>query len=218
MITLGVETSAARGGVALWKQGEKPVEVMMNGRLKHAEELLPLTACLFDRCGVRQEEIELVSVNQGPGSFTGLRIGLATAKGFCQSLQIPLVGVDGTIAYRSRLDAQARVCVILPNRRDLFYARWFVGMKTQGSVEVMTHTQVQHRFAAQERPTWVIGGGVATLRDELSRFPWVKLAPSELNDPSPGWIARLGKERYDRDQLYDLEPAYVEPILFRKAG
>lgn len=188
---------------------------MIDASLRHAEELLPLIARLLDRCGVGRHQIELVSVNQGPGSFTGLRIGLATAKGICQALRIPLVGVDGTLVYRSHLDAKKRVCVLLKNRRDLCYARWFDGMNPLGVVEAFPVAAILERMAGERKELWVVGNAVDSLREKLGRFPWVKPAPAELNVPSPLSVARLGEAGYIEDRLYELEPVYAEPVLTR---
>ncbi len=216
MTTLGVETSSARGGVALWG-ADRSMSLMMDTPLHHAEELLDLTACLLDRCSASRAQVDRVAVNQGPGSFTGLRIGIATAKGFCQALEIPLVGVDGTVACRARLDdAAARACVILRNRRDLFYVRWFIGNRAQGPVEVLPQDAIVDRLRDDGRPVWAIGEGALAMREELLAVAGVRLAAEEMNAPSPLLIARLGEERPGKDTLYELEPAYVEPVLFRK--
>jgi len=215
MITLGVDTSVSLGGVALWRDGEGVAEMMMESPLSHAEELLPLLLRLLEQCGLERDEIDLVSVNVGPGSFTGLRIGLATAKGFCQALGIPLVGIDGTFVYRARLDAKERVCVLLRNRRDLLYARWFVGMKPQGETMVLPVAKAWERLVGERKDVTIIGDGALALRDLLGEAPWVRLASAEMYVPSPMWIARLGEEGDQKDRLYDLEPAYVEPILFK---
>ena len=170
---------------------------------------------LFERCGLERDEIDLVSVNVGPGSFTGLRIGLATAKGFCQALGIPLVGIDGTFAYRARLDAKERVCVLLRNRRDLLYARWFVGMKPHGETVVLTSAKAWERLVSERKDVTIIGDGALAMSDHLGEAQWVRFASAEMHASSPMWIARLGEEGDRKDRLYDLEPAYVEPILFK---
>ena len=215
MITLGVDTSVSLGGVALWGDGEGVAEMMMESPLSHAEELLPLLLRLLEQCDLERDEIDLVSVNVGPGSFTGLRIGLATAKGFCQALGVPLVGIDGTFAYRARLDAKERVGVLLRNRRDLLYARWFVGLKPQGETMVLPVGKAWERLVGKRKDVTIIGDGALALRDLLGEAPWVRLASAEMHVPSPMWIARLGEEGDRKDRLYDLEPAYVEPILFK---
>jgi tRNA threonylcarbamoyladenosine biosynthesis protein TsaB len=187
----------------------------MEEPLHHAEELLPLLAELLDECGRSKDQISLVSANCGPGSFTGLRIGLATAKGLCQSLGIPLVGVDGTVAYRARLDVKGRVCVLVPNRRDLFYIRWFAGARALGEVAVLSITDVLTRISEERRQLVAIGSGAELLREQLGECGLVDIAPEEINRPSATWIARLGEDTHTKDQLYDLEPTYVEPALVK---
>lgn len=215
MITLGIDTSEVWGGIAL-RQGDTLLgEGMMKERLHHAEELLPLIARLLEECGLNKDQIGLVSVNCGPGSFTGLRIGLATAKGICQSLGVPLVGVDGTVAYRARLGAKGRVCVLILDRRDLFYVRWFSGMRALGEVAVQSSADLLARLSEKRKELIVVGSGVEPLREELQGCALAKIAPQELNRPSPAWIARLGEKTYTQDQLYEVEPTYVEPALVK---
>jgi len=187
----------------------------MEEPLHHAEELLPLLAGLLDGCGRNKNQLGLVCVNCGPGSFTGLRIGLATAKGLCQSLGIPLVGVDGIVAYRVRVDVTGRVCVLVPNRRDLFYVRWFAGARPLGEVAVLSSSDVLRRIAEERKHLVVVGSGAEYLRERLQECALVEVSPEESNRPSPAWIARLGEEAYTRDQLYEVEPTYVEPALVK---
>jgi len=156
-------------------------------------------------------------VNSGPGSFTGLRIGLATAKGICQAAKIPLVGIDGWRMFRERAvsDADARVCVVIENRRNLYYVQWFVGKTPLHEAAVLTGDKVVERICAEKRPVRVVGSGVARLRERLAECCLADCASDELNQQSPAFIARLGARRFSQDQLYDLEPVYVEPVLAR---
>ena len=220
MITLGIDTSAADGGVALCRDDETLTEVMMDSPLQHAEELLPLIDRALSDCEMSVSDIDLVSVNTGPGSFTGLRIGLATAKGICQATEIPLVGVDLWSMYRARLapDEGARACVVVENRRDLFYAQWFVGSRPVHEAQVISGDELVRRICAEKAPLRVIGSGLFSLRDRLGKCALADCAPDELNRQSAASIARLGMRSFSTDQLYDLEPVYVEPVLAKMNG
>jgi len=213
-----METAAPIGGVALWKDDAVVGERSMTAPLRHSEELLSMLEGLLADRGIERQQIDLVSVNCGPGSFTGLRIGMATAKGICQALRRPLVGVDGTLAYRSRLDPEARVCVLIPSRRDLVYARWFARERPLGETEIRSAADVMRRLVEEERPTTAIGPGAEALRADLEAISCVTLSEEALNRPSAGRIACLGAESCDSDRLYDLEPLYVEPVLVRATG
>ena len=217
MITLGIDTSAAEGGVALCRDDETLTELMMESSLQHAEELLPLINEALSRCGMEIFDVKLVSVNSGPGSFTGLRIGLATAKGICQAAKIPLVGIDGWRMFRERAasDANARVCVVIKNRRDMYYVQWFVGGSRLHKAGVFLGDQVVEKIRAEKRPLSVIGSGVSSLRERLAECRLAECASDELTQQSPATIARLGARSFSQDQLYDLEPVYVEPVLAR---
>jgi len=217
MITLGIDTSAAGGGVALCKDEETLTEVMMESPLQHAEELLPLIDVTLARHALSIRDVNLVSVNSGPGSFTGLRIGLATAKGICQAAGIPLVGIDGWSVYRARIvsNEHTRVCVVIENRRDLYYAQWFAGDRSLHRAEVISGDELVERICAENRLLRVIGSGVAGLRDRLGECAFAECAPDELNRQSAASIAQLGMRSFSQDQLYNLEPAYVEPVLAR---
>ena len=192
---------------------ETLTEVMMESPLQHAEELLPLIDAALAECRMSISDIGLVSVNTGPGSFTGLRIGLAAAKGICQATGIPLVGVDGWSMYRAQANLDERVCVVIENRRDLYYVQWFIGDRPLRTAEVISGDEVVGRICADNKPVRVIGSGVAGLRARLAGCAVADCASDEMNRQSAASIAHLGARSYSHDQLYALEPAYVEPIL-----
>ena len=214
MITLGIETSAAEGGVALCDDGRTLVDLMMGTPLQHAEELLPLVSDALDRCRMSVSDIGLVSVNSGPGSFTGLRIGLAAAKGICQAAGIPLVGVTGWQILRTRVSDGTVACAVIENRRDLYYAKWIAG---KGSTEavVLSGDELIDMICAERRRVKVIGSGAASLRDRLADCRLADCAPEGENGLSAVDVARIGAEAFTQDQLYDLQPVYVEPVLAR---
>lgn len=216
MMTLGLETSEAWGGVALCRGGTLLGEAMLEGPLRHAEGLLPALERLLAECRVRRDEIELVSANRGPGSFTGLRIGLATAKGIGQALGIPVVGIDGTAVYRGRVEADLPAWVVIPCRLDLLYVRAFGRRKPTGETEVMKTSSFLDRLAGNRKEAWVVGSGAEPLRERLAAIPSLRVAPAEVNRPSPAWVARLGEETYTGDELYGLEPAYVDVAIREK--
>ena len=213
MLTLGVDTSEPLGGVALFENGRLAERRMMDTPLSHAECLFPLIESILEACGVERNEIDRVSINRGPGSFTGLRIGLAAMKGFCQSLGIPLVGVDGTEVTRELVSDEQRVCVVLANRRDLYYARWFSGARPKGDTKIIREAELVARLSRETRTLCVAGSGVSRLKEHLRPGHGIRFAPDALNEPSPLAVARRGANENVADQLYAIEPLYVEPFL-----
>ena len=90
MIVLGVDTAGKTAGVALMRDDRLLYEVYLDGGLTHSETLLPMIDTALRTCGLTCADIGLYGVNAGPGSFTGLRIGLAAVKGLAFPRQRPL--------------------------------------------------------------------------------------------------------------------------------
>lgn len=213
MLTLGVDTSESLGGVALYEEGRLAETRTMDTPLSHAERLFPLIETILEACEVEKGQLNLVSINRGPGSFTGLRIGLAAMKGLCQSLDIPLIGVDGTQVYRQLVEDHQRVCVVLASRRDLFYVRWFGGSRPKGPTVVMRGAELIARLGQEERELYLVGSGASRLGEHLRPWQHIRIAPEALNQPSPLAVAQWGRKNFVADQLYSVEPLYVEPLL-----
>jgi len=213
MITLGIDTSERDGGVALYEEDGIAEEIRFEEPLRHAESIFPAIERLLERSGLKKGRIDRVSVNRGPGSFTGLRIGLASAKGFCQALGIPLVGVDGTVSYRARLPDAKRVCVIIASRRDLYYTRWFIGERAKGGTRPVHEQGLIEMLLKEERKLTLIGSGAPAIYERVNGNRSIGLAPEGLNRVSPLTIARLGTGEEGNDWLFELEPVYVESTL-----
>ena len=212
MLVLGLDTSESPGSVALLEGTSLAVERALPELLRHAECLLPTIEALLESSGRTREELRRICVNLGPGSFTGLRIGLATAKGMGQARRIELVGVDGTIAYRERADAGRRVCVAIASRRDLVYARWFSEARPRTETVMLREADLVERLRAEQRPMCVVGSAARRVVEQLGDSAHAVLGPEEALEPSALAVARIGALLREA-RLQELEPMYVEPIL-----
>lgn len=212
MLVLGLDTSESPGSVALLEGEHLAVERFLPGPARHAEELLPAVEELLVERGRTRDDVQRICVNLGPGSFTGLRIGLATAKGMSQARGIDVVGIDGTEAYRSRADGERRVCVAVASRRDLVYARWFSGAKPRSETVMLRETDLVQQLRAEKRPLCVVGSAARRVVRALGDSPTVSLGPAEAMEPSALAVARIGAS-VRAGRLHELEPMYVEPVL-----
>jgi len=212
-LALGVDTSEPLGGVALYDGRGLAEERWMDEPLRHAERLFPLVEEILRGNGVSRDRIGLVCINRGPGSFTGLRIGLAAVKGFCQSVGAALFGVDGAVAYRARIAGAKRVCVIVASRRDLYYAQFFGGSRPRGPMRLIRESELLEALRSELREVTLVGSGAPAIGDALRGHPMIRIAPEEANRPSALAIAELGWNEEPADRLYEVEPLYVEPLL-----
>ena len=126
MLILAFETSAKAASVALTEDGKLLGESYQNTGLTHSQTLLTMAEDLMKTCGCDVNDITHVAVAAGPGSFTGVRIGVAAAKGFAWGRQLPCIGVSTLEAMALSLGAyQGYVCAVMDARRSQVYNALF---------------------------------------------------------------------------------------------
>ena len=126
MTILAFETSAKAASAALFREGVLLGESYQNTGLTHSQTLLSMAESLMVSCGVTPAEIDAVGVAAGPGSFTGVRIGVAAAKGVAWGREIPCVGVSTLAAMAVGFGAwQGYVCPVMDARRSQVYNALF---------------------------------------------------------------------------------------------
>jgi tRNA threonylcarbamoyladenosine biosynthesis protein TsaB len=176
--------------VALGDQEKILAEYHLNVKNTHSQRLMPLIVSLFRDSGIDKSRLEGVALTIGPGSFTGIRIGMATAKGLCQGLNIPAVGV-------MTLDALAEACTFFPGlicpildaRKNQVYTALYRG--AAGDPEMLQPAaalsidELGHKLAAYEDEVIFLGDAVESyggaLRQILGQRYREMPLPSRLN-------------------------------------
>ena len=126
MLILASETSAKAGSVAVMEQGVLLAENYQNTGLTHSQTLLTMAQAALESCGKQPRDVGAVAVAAGPGSFTGVRIGVAAAKGFSWGSQIPCYGVSTLEAMALSLGLWSGViCCVMDARRSQVYNALF---------------------------------------------------------------------------------------------
>jgi tRNA threonylcarbamoyladenosine biosynthesis protein TsaB len=206
MKTLGIESSGPRGGVALLEDGHpRGLRVFERGMV-HGREIAPGIADLLQDAGWTAGALDLVAVDVGPGSYTGLRVGLAAAKGLALAVGVPLAGVASLDVLAEAAKGMARVVVpVLDAKWDQIYgAVYEEGRRT---TEYLAEKPAD--FAAR------VPAGALVLGDALDAFGAlfrdVVRAPRELWNPDPRIVARLGEAPGARSDAATLAPLYLRP-------
>jgi tRNA threonylcarbamoyl adenosine modification protein YeaZ len=160
----------------------------------HAEALIPLIARVMDRARITFSDIDRIAVTTGPGSFTGLRVGIAAARGFALATGKPAVGLSTLAAYAAPLiaaDDTLPVVAVIDARHDHVYMQAFgPGGRTLVTARVVPLREAL-RFAATGAPR-LIGTGAKLL---AAAWPPAERPPSSvdpLGAPDIDWVARLG--------------------------
>ena len=126
MLLLAFETSAKAASAALFEEGKLLGESYQNTGLTHSQTLMVMAEDLLKQCGKTPADVTHVAVAAGPGSFTGVRIGVAAAKGFAWGRQLPLCGVSTLEAMALTLGAwEGTVCPVMDARRSQVYNALF---------------------------------------------------------------------------------------------
>lgn len=122
MKILAIEASGPVAGCALAEDGRLTAEFEINNKKTHSQTLLPMMDDLKQRTGLDLQTLDALAVTKGPGSFTGLRIGAATAKGVGLALDLPIIGIPTVDALAFNLfGTEALVCPLMDARRSQVY-------------------------------------------------------------------------------------------------
>ena len=195
MKLLAVESATLSGGAAILDGDRLLGEIMLNISLTHSERLLSAVDRLLADCGLAPADLEGLAVSVGPGSFTGLRVGLATVKGLAMALDLLVAPVPTLDALAARLPfADAPVCPILDARKGEVYLSLYRWRGDSMSRE-WDYLALPPELAVAELtgPVILLGDGIAACRPWLGRLgDEVRIAPSAQRLPSASAVAQLG--------------------------
>ena len=219
MLILGLDTSTHAGGLALAEPGKLHAESNLHLSRTHTERLLPGIRQMLEQTGTRLEQLDAVAVTTGPGSFTGLRIGLATAKTLALVTGKPLVGISTLDVLAGNLACvDGLVCAILDARRGEVYTACYRRERGADATRVTDYLTLSpgdlvRRF---QEPVFLVGDGVWTYGERLRQESdqEVTLAPLELNVPRASVLCRLGMAVLARGGAVkpaDLQALYLRP-------
>jgi tRNA threonylcarbamoyladenosine biosynthesis protein TsaB len=208
-VILGIDTATAGTAVALWAPDGPEVERRddppFGARPAHATRLLPLVEEVLAAAGAGWERVERIAVGVGPGGFTGLRLGIATARALAQARDLPLAGVSSLEALAAPAGGEGPVVAAIDARRGEVFAAAYPGF---GPI-ALTPADLAARIPVGAR---TVGDGAVRFREELERAgAAIPADDSPLHRVSALEICRLGAraEAADRDALlpdYRREP------------
>ncbi|HXX56954.1 MAG TPA: tRNA (adenosine(37)-N6)-threonylcarbamoyltransferase complex dimerization subunit type 1 TsaB [Thermodesulfovibrionales bacterium] len=220
MRILAIETSTMLGGVAIMDDSDGLItEMRLNIRTTYSERLMTGISLALKQAGMRIGDIDVFGVSIGPGSFTGLRIGLSTIKGFSYATGKPVVSVPTLEAFVWNFPfSRFPVCIMLDARKKEVYAALF-RWKDSGFERIMEERSIKPSELAEtlKEPVIFAGEGAAIYRDNLVQaagenalFP----AP-QMMAPSPSHVAYLGLRKAERHDFSD--PVSLVPLYVRKS-
>jgi tRNA threonylcarbamoyladenosine biosynthesis protein TsaB len=218
MLILGIETATEQVSVAIGgHEGVLGLVEVCRGR-RHAETLAPAIEFVCTQADVRLDEISVVAVDVGPGLFTGMRVGLASAKALAQALRVPMIGMSSLdlLAYPLRHTGRTVVAVIDARKGELFYA--FYRPVPGGVQRVLeprcgTIDDLIAEVMARSDDVICVGDGALRHRDEIVAELRCEMAEQFLSRPSAAPLVQLAHARALREEW--VNPWEIQPLYMR---
>jgi len=222
MKVLAIDSSSVVAGVAILDADRLLYEEVQHHEKNHSVILMPMVEQALDSCQLTLKQIDLFAVSGGPGSFTGLRIGISTVKGLAQAVEKPAAAVPtlDALAYNVTGPEDALVCPIMDARRDQVYTcvyRWegnrYVPLMPYSALPVGKLTD---QLILSQKPIYFVGDGIPVYRDKLSERlgKSARFAPPYLTYQRASVIGWLGMREAAEGKAVpcqSLKPFYLRP-------
>jgi len=218
MMILALESSATACSAALCRDGELIAQNFQNSGLTHSRTLLPMVQSMLDNCGHSLEEVDVIAVAAGPGSFTGLRIGVATAKGlaWAQDKDCAACSTLESMAWPlAHLKGKLIVCAMDARRKQVYNALFLAegdSLQRLTPDRAISLQELGEELKNYEMEKIVVGDGAMLCYNTLTEQGFqLEPAPRPLRMQSAWGVARAAEELAARGTLVkggELAPVY----------
>ncbi len=217
MLILGIETATVQAGCAIGgHEGVLASAHSAKGK-RHAENLTPALAFICEQAQIELSEIGLVAVDIGPGLFTGLRVGVATAKAVAFALRVPMIGVSSLdlLAFPVRFTPRLIVAAIDARRNELYYALYRQvpgGVQRISEPTVGSADDLASELLALSEEVLLVGDGAHRYREAFDGLTKVEIVDQGNSFPSAASLVQLAHAqalREDFQQIDSIQPMYL---------
>ena len=217
MIVLGIESATESVGVSLASSDGVLASVEISRGRRHAESIVPCVQFVCERAEIELAEVGAIAVDVGPGLFTGMRVGIATAKSLAMALGIPMVPMTSleVLAIGQSTTDEIIVPVVDARKSEVFWAMY---RRTEQGVDQLNQPTVGpvddliSDLMARDQPTVCIGDGAHRYRDDITTG--FSCVIGDARHPSAADLASEGVRRAIRDET--VEERFVEPVYLRQ--
>ncbi|WP_448607661.1 tRNA (adenosine(37)-N6)-threonylcarbamoyltransferase complex dimerization subunit type 1 TsaB [Paenimyroides ceti] len=218
-LILNIETATKKCSVALAKNGKLiAIKEIAEENFSHAEKLHVFIESLLKENAIDIKELNAVAVSKGPGSYTGLRIGVSAAKGLCYALEIPLIAIDTleVIARQLVIEHDALIVPMIDARRMEVFARFY-----DADYKAVSETKAiiidKDTFNHIDKKMYLIGDGAPKCKEILNTSKF--LYCEEIIFPSANEMTAISYEKYQKSDIEDVayfEPFYLKDFMLNK--
>lgn len=209
---LNIETATKNCSVSIAKNGETIIckEIAEEG-YSHAEKLHVFIEEVIAAANITVQDLVAIAVSQGPGSYTGLRIGVSAAKGLCFALNIPLIAVDTlqTLASQTKVSTGKIISMLDARRMEVYSEVFNADLETERAIQAEVITE--ESFAAYTETVYFVGDCAEKCKPVLTKDNFVFL--EEIKYPSAGAMSKISFDKYQKSDTVDV--AYFEPYYLK---
>lgn len=209
---LNIETATKNCSVSLAKEGKTILckEIAEEG-YSHAERLHVFIEDLVHEAGIHFKDIQAIAVSQGPGSYTGLRIGVSAAKGLCYALNVPLIAVDTLQVLASQVKVEDGLIIPMIDARRMEVYSAIFDVKFEKIRETQAEVITENSFETISETVYFVGDCADKCKSVITKSNFIFL--EEIKYPSATAMSILSFSKFQNKDFEDL--AYFEPYYLK---
>ncbi len=218
MKILGIDTSTMAANVAVIEDDKLICEYTINTKKTHSQKLMPMIENMLKLSDIEIKEIGAIAICVGPGSFTGLRISMATAKAISHVNNIPLISVNSLEVLGSNIDfSNKKICAVLDAQRNQVYSCKYESegnkAKELEEIKIMPIDELLEELSSTSEEWIMVGEAVDKYREKIEAISNISLASPANNITRASSLCNIAKSKLENDKeiynCYNINPMYI---------
>ena len=221
MKILGIDTSTMAANVAVLEDDKLICEYTINTKKTHSQKLMPMIENMLKLSDLDIKEIDAIAICVGPGSFTGLRIGMATAKAMAHVNNIPLIGVNSLEILGANMDLCNRnICSILDAQRNQVYMNKYIlkdyKITELEEISIKPIDELLEEISSSNEDWVLVGEAVYKYKEKIEEISNIKIPPPANNITKASTLCFVARDKMlANDQVYNCYN--INPMYIRKS-
>lgn len=218
MKILGIDTSTMAANVAVLEDDKLICEYTINTKKTHSQKLMPMIENMLKLSDLEIKDIDAIAICVGPGSFTGLRIGMATAKAMAHVNNIPLVGVNSLEILGTNMDlCNRKICSILDAQRNQVYMNKYIlednKIKELEEISIKPIDELLEELSSNDEQWVLVGEAVYKYKEKIEVISNITIPSPANNITKASSLCLVGRDKMlaneDVYNCYDINPMYI---------
>ena len=221
MKVLGIDTSSNATSIAVIEDNKLICEYTINTKTTHSQKLMPMIENMLKISEINVNDMDMIAICQGPGSFTGLRIGMATAKALSHVNNLPIVGVNSLELLAGNMDlSDKKICSILDAQRTQVYMGQYKFENNKlveiKSVDVVEIDELLEELKSSNEEWILVGEAVYKYEDKIKEIENICVPAPSHNVNKASSLCTIAMNKYDQNiDVYDCYT--INPVYIRKS-